>query len=163
MANQLPVDVPVGFCKCGCGERTRLAPVNDRSKGWIKGEPLSFIKGHLTRFMSQAGENSSNWKGGKSVTSHGYVRLQMPDGTRPYEHIVVAEKALGRKLKSISVGHPANEVVHHVYGDKKRNTNDNLLICTHEYHVALHHRLEQSDAWPEFPAVKRKGFGGAVR
>lgn len=163
MANQQPTDIPLGFCHCGCGERTRLAPVNDRSKGWVKGHPLLFVKGHHTRFMSQAGAESHNWKGGKNVTGHGYVQIRMPDGTRQYEHIVVAEKALGRKLKSYGIGHPDNEVVHHVFGDKLKNTNNNLLICTHEYHIALHHRLEQSEAWPEFPPVVRNGFGGSVR
>jgi len=36
----------------------------------------------------------------------------------------------------------------------------NLLICSHEYHVALHHRLEASEVWPEFRKIHRPGFGG---
>lgn len=163
MANQLPKHVLSGYCRCGCGQLTRVAPVNDKSKGWVKGEPLSFIKGHHTQFMSQAGAESHLWKGGRTITGSGYVQVTMPDGTRRYEHTVVAEQALGRKLKTYGVGHPDNEIVHHVYGDKARNTTENLLICSHEYHVALHHRLEQSDAWPEFPRVDRKVTGGAPR
>lgn len=53
-----------------------------------------------------------------------------------------------------------NGVVHHINGVKTDNRGENLLICTHEYHVALHHRLERSDAWPEFAKVHRPGFGG---
>jgi hypothetical protein len=38
--------VPRGFCQCGCGERTRLAPGTDASKGWVKNQPLRFVFGH---------------------------------------------------------------------------------------------------------------------
>ena len=41
--------IPYGYCQCGCGQPTRLAPYNDRSKGWISGEPLKYILGHRTR------------------------------------------------------------------------------------------------------------------
>lgn len=163
MANQLPADVPFGYCQCGCGQRTRLAPVNDKSKGWIKGQPLKCIKGHMIRFMSQAGSECHNWKGGRYLTPHGYVMTTLDDGGRQYEHIVIAERILGRKLRFFGEGHPDNEIVHHVRKTKSDNSNGNLLICTHAYHVALHHRLEQSDAWPEFPKVIRRGFGGATR
>ncbi len=35
-----------GFCECGCGEKTTVSHVNDKSKGWVKGEPLRFRRGH---------------------------------------------------------------------------------------------------------------------
>lgn len=35
-----------GMCECGCGQPTRLARCDDRSKGWRKGEPLRYIRGH---------------------------------------------------------------------------------------------------------------------
>ncbi|MDP9438980.1 MAG: hypothetical protein M3P49_09575 [Actinomycetota bacterium] len=38
-----------GLCQCRCGQRTNLAPVTSRSKGWVKGEPLRFVAGHQTR------------------------------------------------------------------------------------------------------------------
>lgn len=34
------------LCKCGCGQHTNVARFTDRSKGWVKGEPIKFIKGH---------------------------------------------------------------------------------------------------------------------
>ena len=40
------LSVGYGLCECGCGERTAVAHVNDRSKGWVKGKPLRFRKGH---------------------------------------------------------------------------------------------------------------------
>lgn len=155
-----PLNIPLGLCRCGCGESTRISDKTDRSRGSVKGQPVAFKRGHHLRLPEFKGRGSPRYQGGKSIDSRGYVTVGLPDGTRDYEHILVAEGVLGRKLKSFGRGHPNSEVVHHVHGDKSRNTNDNLLICTHEYHTALHHRLEQSPDWPEFPPVVRRGFGG---
>ena len=93
-----------GLCQCGCGQQTRIAPVTDRAKGWIKGQPLKFIKGHNAIEAHRA--KSAKAIGNRTMSSHGYV-----------------------------------------------------VVCTHEYHVALHHRLEASPAWPEFQPVTRNQKG----
>lgn len=140
-------------CQCGCGRPVRLAPVTDRSKGWVKGQPLKFLKGHNTLVSSK--KRAKEAVGRRHLSSHGYVRVVLEGGARQYEHILVAERALGRRLKNFGRGHPENEVVHHINGDKTNNSPTNLLVCTHKYHVELHHRLEQSPDWPEFPPVIR--------
>jgi hypothetical protein len=142
-----------GMCECGCGQRTRLAPVNDRSKGWVKGQPLRFVSKHAIELARQI--RNSGAIGNLTVQPNGYVTIHTAVGPR-YLHIVVAEKALGRPLRQISRGHPDNEVVHHIDGDKQRNAPANLLICTHSYHTALHARLEASPLWPEFPMRVRR-------
>lgn len=38
--------IAIGFCQCGCGRRTRLAPQTDKKKKWIYGQPLRFCLGH---------------------------------------------------------------------------------------------------------------------
>lgn len=35
-----------GFCECGCGQKTSIAPQTHRGKGWVKDRPLRFIRGH---------------------------------------------------------------------------------------------------------------------
>ncbi len=48
--NQLPLQlvkiIPPGFCKCGCGNKTLLAPRTDIKRGWIKGQPKPCITKH---------------------------------------------------------------------------------------------------------------------
>jgi hypothetical protein len=79
--------------------------------------------------------------GRKGITSHGYVRVNVGHGKRQYEHILIAEKALGRKLR-------AGERVHHVYCDPQDNAN--LLVCAHDYHLALHARMRDHPYWKQF-------------
>ncbi len=35
-----------GFCACGCGQKTRLAPRDHQTLGWKKDEPYEFVKQH---------------------------------------------------------------------------------------------------------------------
>lgn len=56
------------------------------------------------------------------------------DGRPVAEHVMVAEKAIGRRL-------PRGAHVHHVDGDRRNNINRNLVICQDaEYHQLLHQR-----------------------
>lgn len=42
-------DIPYGYCHCGCGEKTRLAPYTSKRNGWKVGEPLRYIRGHSSQ------------------------------------------------------------------------------------------------------------------
>ncbi|UKV75184.1 hypothetical protein FOC29_28155 [Burkholderia vietnamiensis] len=86
----------VGLCQCGCGQPTRLAPVNDRSKGWVRGQPLKFIKGH--GIGKAAAAKTAAAIGNRTLSSHGYVVVRLGAGQRKYEHVLIAEQALGRPL-----------------------------------------------------------------
>jgi len=81
----------------------------------------------------------ARWNGGRSLKyKPGYVAIYtgVENGVSTYrtEHILIAEKALGRKLKR-------GEVVHHINGDKLDNRNCNLLICSNPYHGYLHNKM----------------------
>lgn len=44
--------IPYGFCYCGCGQKTALAPQTNKKFGWRKNEPMKFLKGHNARRMT---------------------------------------------------------------------------------------------------------------
>lgn len=49
MLYNLPMDIPYGYCHCGCGRKTRIATQNDATTGRIVGKPMRFISGHNER------------------------------------------------------------------------------------------------------------------
>lgn len=123
------------YCECGCGKLTRVAPYNDRSKRWKKGEPIRFVKGH----------NKASWKGGRITMAAGYVGVLAPNHPRApsgyvLEHVLIAETVLGKPL-------PPGVEVHHVDRNRSNNANRNLVICQdHAYHHLLHVRQTALDA-----------------
>lgn len=83
------------------------------------------------------GAQSRNWKGGRHVDKDGYIQVYMPHQSNGYarEHIVIAERALGKPL-------PHGAVIHHVDEDGANNAPNNLVICQDRgYHKILHVRM----------------------
>jgi hypothetical protein len=39
--------IPVGHCQCGCGQLAPVAKRSNAAKGWVKGLPLRFVRGHM--------------------------------------------------------------------------------------------------------------------
>jgi len=82
----------------------------------------------------------------KTIAHDGYkLILVKDDNTRinrrnkygehyAYEHVLIAEKVLGRYLKK-------GECTHHINGNTADNRNCNLLICSFGYHRWLHHKM----------------------
>lgn len=74
-----------------------------------------------------------------TLNSNGYVVLGY-GGRKTYEHIRIAEQALGKPL-------PDGAEVHHIDGDGFNNAYSNLVVCPdHAYHVLLHKRARALDA-----------------
>ena len=74
------------------------------------------------------GEDHPQWK--EKVESGGYWLIHTEDGKR-LEHRVLMERHIGRRLT-------AEEVIHHVNGDKKENRIENLMIMTRAEHMDEH-------------------------
>lgn len=88
------------------------------------------------------GARSMNWKGGRRK-QNGYVLLYRPEHSRAqagyvFEHILVAENNLGRKLKYFGKSHPDNEVVHHINRKRDDNRWENLEVTTQRDHISSH-------------------------
>lgn len=121
-----------GYCQCGCGEKTTLATQTNKKKNWIKGEPNRFVFHHQSRSGRKMSRRIAN----------GYVLILKPEHPRANcwgyvrEHILVAERALGKFL-------PDKTEIHHVNQVKSNNTPSNLVICPdRSYHVLLHQRTK---------------------
>jgi len=70
--------------------------------------------------------------GSKIIHTNGYVRIKLNNKKWVYEHIYIAEKMVGRKLKN-------NECVHHIDKDKTNNNPDNILIARNQKHHFSYH------------------------
>lgn len=126
-------EIECGFCQCGCGLKTNTIPFTAKVKTSDKGKPRRFIHGH----NALSGDQSPWWKGGKCLHMKGYVWIYQPNHPRAYfnghvlEHLLVAEKALGRLITS---DHP----VHHFPSIASFT---HLVICENKaYHVELERR-----------------------
>jgi hypothetical protein len=114
-----------------------------RSRGRVKGQPFRFAFGH--RGSTPSGPDSAAWRGGRRQQGPGgYISIYMPEHARAdqcgyvREHVLVAEKAMGRAL---GIEHP----VHHVDGNPQNNANDNLVVCEdNAYHMLIERRTR---AW----------------
>jgi hypothetical protein len=90
------------------------------------------------KFCSKECHSLSQMKNGISIHNDGYIAIKLPDHPRAnkwgfvYEHILVAEKKIGRPLNN-------EEVVHHVNGNPADNNPDNLFIFDSLANHAAHH------------------------
>lgn len=64
------------------------------------------------------------------------------------EHVIIMEEYLGRPLDS-------DEIVHHVDGDKKNNSIDNLELCLRSVHSRYH---QQKGDYFDITLRKKKGY-----
>jgi hypothetical protein len=101
------------------------------------------------------GQANARWKGGRFITSHGYVAVRVPPdhphawGAHPtvkyaYEHILVMEEFLGRSLTD-------DEIVHHGKEGKQINLPHNLTVQTRSNHARHHDSERGRDELGRFP------------
>jgi len=108
---------------------------------WNKGKP------------GKIGKESPSFRGGRNIATNGYVRILIP-GTSSYqfEHRLVIEKHLGRKLKR-------TEVVHHKNGNRQDNRIENLEIMIKQKHDSYETQKRWDDKTKPFRSnLKSGGF-----
>lgn len=46
MCYDLAMTLTPGFCSCGCGNKTKIAPRTHTARGWVRGVPQPYLRGH---------------------------------------------------------------------------------------------------------------------
>jgi len=87
------------------------------------------------RPQNLSGEANGNWKGGRTVTTQGYIKVHAPGHPRAYngtvlEHILVWEKIHNKAL-------PKEWVIHHINGVRTDNRPKNLIAMPRLKHDRL--------------------------
>lgn len=105
-------------------------------------------KGHKTKYCSQKcysrkGENnnqfgkikekSANWRGGKS-NYNGYLMINNTNNKRIYEHRLIVESIIERKLKK-------DEEIHHINFNRSDNRVSNLYLFKKGEHKGFHNLI----------------------
>jgi hypothetical protein len=125
---------PNGICLCGCGRPTKPSPTSRR--GYKRGEPLRYLKGHQSRLTGPDYriEDTGSvlgpcWLWNKSIGSEGYGRIWQPE-TRDHKgaHVVYYEKTWGDV--------PEGCEVHHDCGERSCVNPHHLVAVTRREHMA---------------------------
>lgn len=53
------MEVPFGYCKCGCGEKTPIAQHTHTKYGRIKGQPCDYLRGHARKTLPKRGTHNT--------------------------------------------------------------------------------------------------------
>lgn len=92
-------------------------------------------------------ERNNNWRGGRHIGSNGYFKRLAPEHPSAdskgyvYEHRLVAEDLLGRRLQS-------GEIVHHKNGIKTDNRPENVEVLPSFAHHRVRHRRRDGRRLP---------------
>ena len=91
---------------------------------------------NMCKVNPQTITNRGKHDGTYFMNKDGYKYIYVGNGTYVREHRWIAEQVLGRPLRP-------KEMVHHIDGDKRNNSHDNLIICEAWLHVRLHRALKK--------------------
>lgn len=125
--------------------RQRIARICEKCGTGFETTPAYLKKpGGRARFCSSlcanSGDTHPRWNGGRVLRPKGYIFARATSHPRAhngyvFEHILIAEKALGKLL-------PLNAEIHHANEKTGDNRNENLVICQdRKYHKLLHFRM----------------------
>lgn len=130
------LEIPTGYCHCGCGVRTKIATRTNSLYGHRKGEPQRFLRGHrtpTTKPLQTTVEDRGHetpchiWQGHRMPNGYGQVRR---GGKLWLTHRYAYVQARGSL--------PAGREVHHKCRVRECVNLAHLTLDTPEDHRAMH-------------------------
>jgi hypothetical protein len=102
-------ETPHGYCECGCGQRTRLAPRTRPDAGWVEGRPLRYVRGHIHALKTHhepqdCGYETPCWVWQGTRIDKGYGRINR-GGRETFAHIYEWEKVNGPVPEGLELDH----------------------------------------------------------
>lgn len=111
-------NIPYGYCQCGCGQKTNLAPHTNRTRGWVKDCPLRYIQGHNTLVAPSGGNDyivedrgfpTPCWIWQRGFYSSGYGSAKVPGKRSIRAHRLYYEKEFGEIPPDLEIDHLCNQ------------------------------------------------------
>lgn len=109
---------PSGLCQCGCGERAPLATYTQARRGFVKGQPLRFIREHHKRRrrryrfdesyyrIEDRGYETPCWMWALSLDGRGYGQAWSPETGKPGRaHRAMYEQEVGQIPEGLELDH----------------------------------------------------------
>lgn len=123
-------DIPIGRCQCGCGEPTNPARITDPRLGYVKGEPMAYLRGHNNGGGRQykVDDATGCWVWQRKRGKNGYGVLQRGNKS-VYAHRWMFER---------EVGPLGDRQIHHKCHNRLCVNPDHLEPITRERHAQLH-------------------------
>lgn len=151
-------------CKCEvCDKPMYVKPYNLKrvkhgitcSKNCFSIRQRTAMKGKNNHQYGLKGKLNSSWKGGKRISTYGYILVSDPTHIRvsntsnPYvfEHVIIVEQNYTQFDPSYFIEYKGriflskDYIVHHKDGNRQNNSLDNLLILTKPQHTLLHNKM----------------------
>lgn len=99
-----------GYCQCGCGKQAPVAQRTDNAKGYVKGEPMRYCRGHANRgavhFIEEdRGFTTPCWIWQLSRTTDGYGHMSDGTGRQRPAHRVMWERQHGAIPAGLQLDH----------------------------------------------------------
>jgi len=132
-ANQFRRSGTGRFC---CSPECQKKLISQINKGHTRNRGRKCIAGSIAKL----GEKNPNWGGGRAEDKYYFKRVckghkHAEENGYVLEHILIAEKMLGRDIKN-------DEAVHHLDGNGKNNDIKNIHIMDKQDHVRFHKLLK---------------------
>lgn len=106
-------DIPYGYCHCGCGQLTKLSPMNWAKGGYVKGQPYKYVTGHNRRCHGDVPEYivdpiTGCWNCQHAINTKGYGYAKVKQNGRyvgVMRHRLVYERLVGPVPREMALDH----------------------------------------------------------